>query len=786
MFRFIELEVNNAVVFEKAGLPLANQGVVLVTGSNLDTFRSTKKHSSNAVGKSVLFELIRYIISDEPLRESSKDFVKMGKRGFKGKLTFEKDGKTYTIVKYRGHHKEKNAVYVYEGKKNITPKGGLPQVTKFLKQLIPLKGNDYYSYVHMSPVNFSPLINGKNAVRFSYLSDLLGLGFYDTVRASIKRRLDKVAAKRVNVEALRSEIKQIKEALDDTSSPRFAVESLSRRIDWVNGLEAYLTELVSRGSNYVNMVERALAICSSAGNKTHSPQKLQNRLDRVKAYLDKNLARYQDAMDYQSNRKLLAELKHQIKQLGPNAVFFAKNRNMYDIASASLRELPKDFYPHLLKRDEYEQFINETCTPENDKLLESEGDIREEIGNLRGRLQHIMSRMRKIKRLKGRAKCPTCNHQLDDTELKLIFNNYKSEYVALSEKLKELEATLRDIKRVKKHYKTADKLRKVLAVISKKRFPKALINILRDDTKKLPEIFDLVYKYHLTKDCLEDAKPASKKFVQSYKKAMQEEKRLQSALEKSTRFEYLTRSVREMGIKTTNVDELKVMKKTALKELRELQKKLAYVRKRRAALIERRGMMSKLLENQAVLKKRLRKLREQLKEALFIERRFRVLTDIYKAYGPKGLKYKHIRKLANILTRRLNYYASFLFSTKIQFSVSPKENAIEFMYEKQGGRKGDIRTMSSGEKRRLTLALIPSLMGIIPKNKRTNMLILDEVDSNVDAIGRALMDKFIPKLKKMFETIFVVSPAKKPFKNIDKHIQVVMYKGVSRLKTVKV
>jgi DNA repair exonuclease SbcCD ATPase subunit len=68
--------------------------------------------------------------------------------------------------------------------------------------------------------------------------------------------------------------------------------------------------------------------------------------------------------------------------------------------------------------------------------------------------------------------------------------------------------------------------------------------------------------------------------------------------------------------------------------------------------------------------------------------------------------------------------------------------------------------MSSGEFNRASRVLLFSQLELIPPNKRTNLLILDEIEGHLDEAGMtAFCEIVLPKLKETFpdKTIVVIS-----------------------------
>ena len=58
----------------------------------------------------------------------------------------------------------------------------------------------------------------------------------------------------------------------------------------------------------------------------------------------------------------------------------------------------------------------------------------------------------------------------------------------------------------------------------------------------------------------------------------------------------------------------------------------------------------------------------------------------------------------------------------------------------------------------MSVALVLTLADCVPSAKRSNILILDEIDANLDDIGQyRFANELLPALKSRYESIFVIS-----------------------------
>jgi DNA repair exonuclease SbcCD ATPase subunit len=145
------------------------------------------------------------------------------------------------------------------------------------------------------------------------------------------------------------------------------------------------------------------------------------------------------------------------------------------------------------------------------------------------------------------------------------------------------------------------------------------------------------------------------------------------------------------------------------------------------------------------------------------------------AYGPKGLRVKQLQKIMDMVVVRLPYYTQFLFREKgLSFShtcdygniyinahrscLVEKENEEGIMQTVSQEIIHDIATFSGGECKRLSVALVLTLADCVVRTKKSNMLILDEVDSNLDSLGQYLyVNELLPFLREKYVSVFIIS-----------------------------
>jgi len=149
----------------------------------------------------------------------------------------------------------------------------------------------------------------------------------------------------------------------------------------------------------------------------------------------------------------------------------------------------------------------------------------------------------------------------------------------------------------------------------------------------------------------------------------------------------------------------------------------------------------------------------ELNEKSKFEKRQRLLRGLEQAYGPRGLKLDRVRAIVNSFQTKLPEYTSKLFTERgVKFNIKSGDKELGFEVKRPGKPAFDIRGLSGGEARRMNIALMLMVRFSMPKQKATNLVILDEVDMNVDRIGRVVFSNdLLPIIKNKVSTLIVIS-----------------------------
>lgn len=161
----------------------------------------------------------------------------------------------------------------------------------------------------------------------------------------------------------------------------------------------------------------------------------------------------------------------------------------------------------------------------------------------------------------------------------------------------------------------------------------------------------------------------------------------------------------------------------------------------------------RVLTERATLKAEIAEAEEELKNA-------EALELLEKAYGPRGFRKVLINTICQQLEAILNRYAKALFPEDYRFELS-LENQFNITVTRASGKDAmpsDVRRLSGAESSMFGILLWCGLMSFIPKARRPNMLILDEVDARLGPDMQERFLSFLPKMLGVVEHVIIVTP----------------------------
>lgn len=155
-------------------------------------------------------------------------------------------------------------------------------------------------------------------------------------------------------------------------------------------------------------------------------------------------------------------------------------------------------------------------------------------------------------------------------------------------------------------------------------------------------------------------------------------------------------------------------------------------------------------------------LRESVQSFEETQERYHIGKTRCDFYSPKGFKLFELKTKCREFVEKCNYWSKIFFQEPYEWSVSDDLDNLDFYVRpaKGSGEPYPIGKLSNGEKNRASRVLLFSQLEMIPKVKRTNLLVLDEVEAFLDQAGaRAYIYHVLEILKTTFPqySIIVVS-----------------------------
>lgn len=756
MITFKKLRFKGAATFDskkRTTVPLHNQGVVTVLGNNKDS------GGSNEAGKSALFYSIPNILFFTTPGGLSKKRKQITTGTYEATLEFDIDSKEYVITQYFA----KTAGYkIIEDGQDVTPEGGINKCEGAISEIFPLTEEEYYSFVHVSPHKLHTLAKGKLAERLAFIHSVFSLDDFDYTQERLKEKANEVAKDLARFEDLDERLKQLKTRLEsyptieeiekDLKSARKKLKEAKENRAKSRSHEAELTNWVEARIQYNKLKKKLKALGSTSTSK--SIEEIELEIDKAKVICH----------EWETHQDALRRFNKYKKYLSNNI--------------SDLEQTIEAFEESIRKHEQNNEFVHRRIRIEAEAAKLPKGNKKK----LEKKQRELQKRIADAESTKKQATksidyygsldvpiCPTCGQKIDRKKMR--------EELAEAEKvLQEASDLLLESKR------ELEAIEKTIKLLERKQR-------LEDQIKDLPEgeIFDvkaLKSKVRKKKKLLKKTRKAKtykqslKGFnitEQNYLNARQSLDVLQKDLDTARELENLKSQIEGINKPKESLSKLKKRLKETQELLDTLDRDVSLYDQKIVTLERDKDVVEQLTSDiedyQAKTRKRNKTL--QLKK---------IYDVLLQAYGPRGLKIDRIRLITKTLTEYVNDYAPILFSDPIEFSHLPEDELASVMFQRKNSKRVDVRHLSSGATRKFILALIPAMAKMVTPDKRTNMVILDEVDANIDRVGQSIFtDQFLPMLVNRFDSVFAVTP----YENvIDGSSQwtVTKEKGVSRLR----
>jgi DNA repair exonuclease SbcCD ATPase subunit len=732
MIKFKQLYLKNTRLYENIHIPLNEQGLVSITGNN-------------GSGKSFIWGVLESVFwGSSPTGESWETFADAAKPVTEIHLDFSKEEDSYELVISRRNDKWK--ARFFKNGEDITPHSQV-DAKRELKTLLGLNRQEFQGSVHLTQGNQHVLIEGKPAERKQYISEFFGLDTsYDVIWQNSKKELQKVRqeiqklesdlaktsvlygeinkfkAQIGNIEELKSHVEEKKFILDELNSDIFKVESFSKQAEIKESLICSLARY-ENAEEYLRLKKEELAQYKNYEQNFVKILAHNKRAQENNSKIDELSLKIKNIEDAVKNKNLLAE-KHP-------ETFFDK--------ILVLKNLKKDFDSNQLILSEISKYpdAKEININELNEKKDAAVKLHSDLAVLSDKLDALKS-----------GSCPTCGKK---TAAKLL-EDLKKKFDETTETLKNLKVDILNLEKIKEINDNVSNLKK---------------NIKQNicwKTEDAAELYDLeiaqkyISEYQTIKSLLTNIVKIEE---------IPEPEKIDTSKIKS--FECEINFIEESLVRLNSIkSEISKSSKDYLEIFEKLKIQRSTIQKEYENCLYFLNNSCAAESNVLRLQSEISSYGDIVEKISKIKKQENILCAIEQAYGNQGLRLLRLRRVMKFVMSRLPFYTSRLFSEKgLSFEANCESSSVEIVarrnvFDTNGDIlqtiTHDISALSGGEKKRLSVALVLALADCVPNKKKSNILILDEIDANLDREGQHLFGtELLPSLKDRYESVFVIS-----------------------------
>lgn len=721
---FKKVILSNIRVFKYIEFDLNNRGLVGITGKN-------------GVGKTTIFNAIRALFFGGMNDGSKWDELVRNNRDAQICIEAQKGDKEYKFDLSR--IKNKWVLTILENGVDIT-KHSQVDAKKQPREILGMTPDEWDAVVHLSQSGSHILVSGKPSQRKEYISQFFGLdGKFDEVEAACKNELEEVNKKIREIEqfgptkqALQDELSLI--IIPDAEADRHKLNDLNTRKDLINQKVTEFEGMVNTWNQYHIYSAEAYP----TGFEGVDPDNAYDFYIKEQVEMQNRRKSSEHAITFNlkvaSNNQKYEELVAKVAGLKP---FADRNPQGYAAMNQEILELKS------------KQKASKSRTPILTKLSAYEGlqdaqvvDTTAEESELKSVTANLAVLNQKYTSIQS-GKCPTCGSEFKHDHLMDIYNEIVLINARSLELSNQISAAITQNKRIGEY------------------------SALKSQLDGIPEFTS---NEELQLSSLESDAP----HVQLY----EESKRNLDDTQKMEPIEVLTPPTEvEIAQNRVNVDFFRKMKDARAKcptklpevNLEACKSTLSQLTLDKAKIEQEVIEISSKLMSVQQEQDRYDRIRKQISD---IDLKFQQLPkfkelelfwkEMIKAYGPKGLRVAQLERVMSMVLQVLPVYTSRMFSEKsFAFKASCDAGNIEITAtrtDEEGSYTNDIATLSGGEKKRMAVCLVLAVARARLSRKKVNMVILDEVDSQVDVDGRYLfVNEVLPMIREEFESVFVIS-----------------------------
>jgi DNA repair exonuclease SbcCD ATPase subunit len=747
------LHFENAFTYRDCTMPLADQGLVYLNGRN-------------GHGKSTPFETLQHILYGTTSRGVRKDGIACavpGAGGFLGEVVLMNPDGRWLVRQSRNHHRHKTSVTVLkwvEGKWSTRWEGGgspkkMDDAQKLAASLLGLQLHEFSGCMYLSQAGAHTLIEGTPGEKMKYVAQLFGLDVCDRMIVWLRDRLKQAERETVDVPVLEARRAQLQQDHDDYDVPRAediaCMESARQVGAWRKGaLQDRIYEARDRLANQRNAAElqrqrQKLGEVGDADALKQRHGKLQDRHAALQRYIE--------------TAEVRADIEEQLADLpavdsAPEQLEQQAEQLRCEIADLDqlIRQLDdrQDLQERLDQLPAARSLAGlQTVIPP----LEQQHHVTE--ANLKAKKSEALQLRETIASCQA-GECPTCHRSLDIEQMWALVTEVERAAADLDEKVQQSTVELMALQEERRRAEQRDRLGQKLSELpdGDAQTAQERLGAARDRYRGVRDALAACVDRAALRGRL-DALPAVDLGVDEARQKLQRIETLlggvTTELQRAAMAEGLDRQLD--AIQPVDVEADEAFCAAAEAELQRVDEAVAVVQDRltRAQVAQ---------DDYAALTRDLQDTAAELERLAEPRRRVHVLN--YSVAATQKLKRRKLHQVIESVRDCLPRFASTMFSHEpnTRFVVSSDDESLDLVCRRRVDGAGvdvPVKSLSGGEKQRLSVALVFTLHALLHARKRPDLLILDEVDRGLDEVGIASLMSLVRGVRQQYGTVIMTS-----------------------------
>jgi DNA repair exonuclease SbcCD ATPase subunit len=747
MLVYKSLELQNILYFKKVKFLFKN-GITVVRGLNKNN--TSLPTNTNGVGKSLLFSCIPNVLYfTTPLAKKNDKKSIFNTNTSTIRFTFKKGSVLWTIEQ---KSKGKSIVYdILKDGDSIKPR--TPSIAEDkISELLDISEDLFYTKDYVSIQRPHLFLRGTNIQRQDFFSEVFNLNHYDNVKTLLQAQVRELKHKKSKLEALEehhAELVEKLKSLNWTSEKENELSSLEEELKDLNTKYTAQATTLTHKQAHLTLVKRINSLLNKLdGEQDYKKVKVKKLEYKKQLSCLQEYSEYSRAIDRYI--KDTEELSKQLKQTKKKLQHLNKPKTSLEQLEEKIEKLKTKKVKLKLDKIELEKLrrsyeeLDSSLSGNKPKHTEDELVVRI------NELNQIISLYNSLSNELVTNKCPLCQSKVNIKDLGKIYEEANSELPKRKKELKivKILSELKQLKLKAKKYKGCEEeLESVVLNLNKLEKEHDELVEYQELENSVLKLERLLQKVHQPK--LVD-KPESN-FT---------EKELEKRISDCDKFLALLEELDELKKEELKIYKITSKEKILNKECNELEKsqntlskKINRLNETLPLLLSDQKQVSDVHESLDAITLKLDKMRSELKD-------LPILEALIKAYSSKGLKVEVMKRIASLVEANLNLYSQLIFAENFKFSIQIEENSFAVNVNRKG-IISDISKLSGAESSCFILLLLLSILPLIPRRKRTDTIVLDEVDAFMGPpLKKLYFTKFLPMLQTVVPKICVITTAK--------------------------